>query len=147
MPVHFAYGANMDAVAMARRCPRARLLGRARLAGWRFALVPSGFATILPDRRATTHGVLWDIPPGDMATLDRFEQVGQRLYMRRMLPTLREPCGSVSAVVYVCADPARGAAWRGYLDDIVAAARVHALPPPYVAWLAGLAEAALKGRA
>lgn len=146
MPFHFAYGANMDVAAMARRCPRARMVGRARLMGWRFLLVPSGFASVAPDRRGVTHGVLWDIPPGDMTALDRFEQVGQGLYTKRMLPTLREPFGAVQALVYVCGDPARGAAWRGYLDDILAAARAHGLPPAYVDDLAAFSAAGGKGR-
>jgi len=31
MPLTFAYGSNMDAQAMAQRCPRGKMLGRARL--------------------------------------------------------------------------------------------------------------------
>lgn len=146
MPLYFAYGANMDVGAMARRCPRARAVGRARLMGWRFVLAPSGFASVVPDRRGVTHGVLWDMPTGDMTALDRFEQVGQGLYAKRILPTLREPCGSVHAVVYVCVDPDRGAAWRGYLDDIVSAARDHGLPAAYIDYLAAFSAAGGKGR-
>jgi hypothetical protein len=146
MPLHFAYGANMDVGAMARRCPRARAVGRARLMGWRFVLAPSGFASVVPDRRGVTHGVLWDMPTGDMMALDRFEQVGQGLYAKRILPTLREPFGSVGAVVYICVDPTRGAAWRGYLDDIIAAARAHRLPLAYIDSLAAFSALGGKGR-
>ena len=32
MPLYFAYGSNMDVEGMTRRCPRAKPLGRARLA-------------------------------------------------------------------------------------------------------------------
>ncbi|HEX8418365.1 MAG TPA: gamma-glutamylcyclotransferase, partial [Methylobacterium sp.] len=31
MPLYFAYGANMDAGAMALRCPASRLIGQGRL--------------------------------------------------------------------------------------------------------------------
>ena len=145
MPLHFAYGSNMDAAAMARRCPRARLLGPARLAGWRFALMPSGYATLLPDPRARVHGALWDIPVADWAALDRYEQLAAGLYAKRSLRVLRPPAGGAQALVYLGARPELGAAPRHYLEEIVAAARELALPADYLAYLSALAEARKKG--
>lgn len=141
MPLCFAYGSNMDAAALSRRCPRARLLGRGRLARWRFIVMPSGFASVAPDPRASVYGLLWDVPVAEIAALDRYEQVAQGLYAKRTLPILREPFGSAQALVYIGADPGRGAAWPGYLAEIVAAARAQALPPAYIEFLARLAEA------
>ena len=137
MPLHFAYGSNMDAAAMARRCPKARLIGRARLARWRFLLMPSGFASVAPDPRGVVHGALWDVPVCDVSALDRYEQVGQGLYVKKVLPVLREPCGSARALVYVGAAPERGAAGPGYLAGVVAAAQALGLPRDYVDQLSG----------
>jgi gamma-glutamylcyclotransferase (GGCT)/AIG2-like uncharacterized protein YtfP len=138
LPLHFAYGSNMDAAAMARRCPQARLIGRARLARWRFVVMPSGFASVAPDPRGVVHGALWDVPVCDVKALDRYEQVGQGLYVKKMIPVLREPYGSVQALVYVGAAPELGAAGPGYLPDILAAAQALELPKAYLGRLSDL---------
>lgn len=145
MPLHFAYGSNMDAAAMARRCPRARLLGRARLARWRFVVMPSGFVSVAPDPRAAVHGALWDVPVSDVKALDRYEQVAQGLYAKKILPVLREPFGASPALVYVGTAPAMGAAWPGYLAEIVSAAQALGLPPAYVGYLSFLLSEQKKG--
>lgn len=145
MPLHFAYGSNMDVAAMARRCPRARLLGRARLARWRFVVMPSGLVSVVPDPRGLVHGVLWDIPVCDIKALDRYEQVAQGLYAKKMLPVLREPFGSAAALVYVGAAPGASAAPPGYLSNIVESAEKHGLPQAYVGYLSHLAVDQKKG--
>jgi hypothetical protein len=145
LPLHFAYGSNMDAGAMARRCPRAKLLGRARLPRWRFVILPSGFASVVPDPRASVHGALWDVPVCDVMALDRYEQVGQGLYAKKIIPVLREPFGSTRALVYIGAAPSRGAAWPNYLADIVAAAQALELPPAYVDYVSSLLTEQKKG--
>ncbi len=130
---------------MARRCPRSRLLGRARLPRWRFVVLPSGFASVMPDPRASVHGALWDVPVSDIMALDRYEQVGQGLYVKKIIPVLREPFGSAPALVYVAAAPNQGAAWPGYLADIVAAAQALELAPAYLGYLSNLSAEQRKG--
>lgn len=147
MPLYFAYGANMLADAMARRCPRATLLGHGRLARWRFALMPSGFATIAPDPRANVYGALWDLPVAEVAALDRFEQVAQGMYTKQMFPVLRNPVGSALALVYIGADPDQGRVWPNYLGEIIEAARALSLPPAYVDDLERLRAARMRGPA
>ena len=46
MPLHFAYGSNMDVAAMRARCPASRPLGLARLARPRFVITPEGYAAV-----------------------------------------------------------------------------------------------------
>jgi len=91
------------------------------------------------------YGALWDATVADIAALDRYEQVGQGLYAKKILPVLREPFGSAPALVYVGADPIQGLAWSGYLADIAASARDLGLPPAYVGWLSRLSTAQRKG--
>ncbi|WP_036282553.1 gamma-glutamylcyclotransferase family protein [Methylocystis sp. ATCC 49242] len=145
MPLHFAYGSNMDGAAMARRCPHSRLLGRARLARWRLVVMSSGFVSIAPDPRANVHGALWDVAVADVAALDRYEQIGQGLYIKKIMHVLREPFGAAPALVYVGAEPEQGSAWPGYMADIVAAAHALGLPPKYVEYLSSLSAAQRKG--
>ncbi|WP_442756578.1 gamma-glutamylcyclotransferase family protein [Methylocystis sp. JAN1] len=145
MPLHFAYGSNMDAAAMAGRCPRSRLLGRARLARWRFVVMPSGFASVVPDPRTNVYGALWDVPVSDVMALDRYERVGQGLYAKRMVPVLKEPFGASPALAYIGAAPNQGAAWPGYLADIVAAAEKLDLPEAYIGYLSYLQAERKKG--
>ena len=90
MPLTFAYGSNMDADAMTRRCPSARLLGRAYLPRHRFDLLPDGYATVVRDPAATAFGVLWELSFGDFAALDRYEAVAQGAYRKISQPVLRE---------------------------------------------------------
>jgi hypothetical protein len=145
LPLYFAYGSNMDAAAMSRRCPRATLIGRGRLARWRSVILPSGFASVVPDPRANVHGALWSLAVSDVVALDRYEEVGQGLYVKKILPVLREPFGSSGALVYIGAAPQKGAAWPGYLAEIVSAARALELPPAYVGYLSSLLTQSRKG--
>ncbi len=132
---------------MAARAPRARLLGGGRLPRWRPFLTSVGFLSIATDPRASVHGVLWDVPAGDMTALDRYEDVARGLYVKQLMPILRAPVGAAQALVYVGADQRRGAAPPQYLGAIVAAARAHALPAAYVDYLSQLAAPAMIGGA
>ena len=82
MPLYFAYGANMSVDAMARRCPRSKALGPARLERHRLQVMREGWLTATPDPRSAVHGVLWDLALSDVAALDRYEGVPQGLYAR-----------------------------------------------------------------
>ena len=78
MPLYFAYGSNMDAAAMAARCPRSQCVGRGRLAGFRTIVMASGFVSVEEDRRMCVHGVLWDVAVGDVAALEEAIRVYER---------------------------------------------------------------------
>ena len=86
MPLYFAYGANMDVAAMARRCPRSKALGPARLTRHRLVATREGWLTAVRDPLSEVHGVLWDLALADVAALDRFEDVADGLYVKRVQP-------------------------------------------------------------
>jgi hypothetical protein len=137
LPLTFAYGSNMDAHAMASRCPRAKMLGRARLPRHRVALLPDGFATLVRDPAATAHGVLWELSFGDLAALDRYEGDG---YVKASQPVLREGSSPTRALIYI-GRPAGGSgrAPQDYMTRIVAVAREVGLPDGHVDFLRRLA--------
>ena len=140
MPMYFAYGANLDTVAMAQRCPRSRLLGPARLARHRFAMMREGYATVVHDPAAMVHGLLYDLALSDVPALDRFEEVGGGLYVKLTQPVLRANGGAVRALVYSGRSGAtRGARPKpGSMEAIVAAAGTAGLPAEHVTYLRSL---------
>ena len=129
--LHFAYGSNMDAAAMRRRCPGAEPLGTARLHNWRFVVTRDGYASVTPSLGQVVHGVLWRLGPRDLAAVNVYEAVDSGLYRRRML-TVRHNGGCVQALVYVGRENSLGRPRPGYQDTILTAAREWRLPQDYV---------------
>ena len=127
MPLYFAYGANMSVGGMARRCPRSKALGPARLVRHRLAVMREGWLTVAHDPRSAVHGVLWDLALADVAALDRYEGLPQGLYAKLRQPVVAER-GPRQAIVYVGANAGPGAARPDYIADIIAAARSWLLP-------------------
>jgi len=123
----FAYGANIIADDMAKRCPAAREIGTATLKGWRFAIMANGYATLLPDARSRVVGVLWSITPRCEHDLDEFEGVSRGLYGKETLTIDDAP-----ALVYLAASTAPGPPRTGYLEPIVAAAEARGFPADYI---------------
>src|SRR5260370_24087315 len=78
--LHFAYGSNMSAALMRRRCPGARLEGRACLPGYRFVIMRSGYASVAPAPGSSVHGLLWRVTPRDVAALNVYENLTGGLY-------------------------------------------------------------------
>ena len=136
MPLYFAYGANMNVAAMARRCPRSKAVGLARLARHRLAVMREGWLTVMRDSRASAHGVLWDLALSDVRALDRYEGP---LYAKIVQPVIAES-GPKRALVYVGANPGPGTLRPDYLTEILAAARAWPLPAEAIAAIERLSE-------
>jgi hypothetical protein len=135
--LYFAYGSNMDPVQMESRCPDARALGRAHLAEWEVRIYERGFATIVNAPGSVTWGVLWDVSPSDVRSLDRYEGVADGLYRREML-TVHGPESAHVALIYIAEFEGDGVPRDGYLERILDGARAFALPERYCAKLARL---------
>ncbi len=127
MPLYFAYGSNIDAAAMAQRCPRSAAIGVARLARHRLAAMREGWLTVVRDPRATAHGILWNLALSDVSALDRYEGVGAGLY-RKALQSVATATGAKRALVYFGANAGPGVAAPDYIEAIIAAARQWNLP-------------------
>lgn len=127
MPLYFAYGSNIDAAAMAQRCPRSVAIGPARLARHRLAAMREGWLTVVRDPRATVHGVLWNLALSDVPALDRYEGVGAGLY-QKALQSVATATGAKRALVYFGANAGPGVASSDYIEAIIAAARQWNLP-------------------
>lgn len=149
MTLHFSYGANMDRVGMAKRCPGAKAWGRAFLDGYRFIIAASGYASVVRAPGAAVHGVLWRLTPRDVAALRIFESLDSGLYRSILMPVYS---GSrrVRAVVYVGQEregrQREGRPRPGYLEIVTAAAREWDLGADYIDSLRRWAPSAWCGK-
>ena len=139
MPLYFAYGSNMDAAAMARRCPRSKPLGLARLERHRLAIMREGFLTAVRAPRGSVHGLLWDLALADVSALDRYEGLPRGLYAKVVQPVVAAG-GPKRALVYVGANAGPGAPRPDYMAAVVAAARAAGLPAEGIAMLEALGQ-------
>jgi hypothetical protein len=129
--LHFAYGTNMSRALMRARCPLARPLGRATLAGWRFSINPDGLASLAAHQGAHVHGVLWEVSARDVAAINAYEGIASGLYEARLLPVRRDG-RHASALVYIARRRGRGTPRPGHLEIVLEAARDWELPDFYV---------------
>ena len=146
MPLYFAYGSNMDVEAMAQRCPRSKPLGPARLARFRFFIMESGWASVVPDPRREVHGVLWDLALADVRVLDTYEDIRSGLYKKIMQPVLRGQGASARALVYVGGSNKPGPAQPGYMEEVLAAARHWNFPDAYLRELQAFVPQSARGK-
>ena len=144
MPLYFAYGSNMSVEAMARRCPRSKPIGVARLERHRLAVMREGWLTAARDPRSAVHGVLWELALSDLPALDRYEGLAQGLYAKVAQPIVA-PGGAKRALVYFGANAGSGSPRADYMADIVAAARAWPLPAEGIVALEAILQAASRG--
>ena len=130
---YFAYGSNLCAVQMARRCPGAADPRPAVLADHDWLINERGVATIEPLTGAAVHGVLWRVTDADLAVLDRAEGVPDR-YSRQVLQ-VRTADGSTAAWVYIDHRVEAGAPRPGYLERVIGGAIHHGLPTSWINFL------------
>ncbi len=138
--LHFAYGSNMSAALMRRRCPGARLEGRACLPGYRFVIMRSGYASVVPAPGSIVHGLLWRVTPRDVAALNVYENLTGGLY-RAVTMAVVSHRRRRAALVYIGCDGVPGRPRPGYLDIVTQAARDAGFPPRYLKCLTRWASA------
>jgi len=79
VPLYAAYGTNMHPDQMTTRAPHSPFAGSGWLEGWRLTFAgddptwEGAVATVVPDRDSRVFVVLYDVPPEDVLSLDRWE--------------------------------------------------------------------------
>lgn len=131
MTLYFAYGSNMYAASMRRRCPGVRAIGPAVLESYRFFVGIDGWGSVKPAGGARVHGVLWRLTPRDIAALHAYELLHKGLYDVRHLP-VRVGARRATAMVYVLRRRTAGRPKPGYIALIAASARAWRLPERYI---------------
>jgi hypothetical protein len=145
MPLYFAYGSNINPIAMAGRCPHSKPVGLARLERHRLAVMREGWLTAVRDSRSSVHGVLWDLALSDAGALDRYEGLPQRVYAKIAQPVIAES-GARRALVYIGANAGPWTLRADYLAEILAAARAWPLPREASATLESLSRQTIDNR-
>ncbi len=143
MTLYFAYGSNMSRALMRPRCPSAREIGIAELAGYRLIITADGYASIVRSRGASVHGLLWRLGSRDLAALHAYENVAGGLYRTETLP-VRLGTRRVAALVYIGRSRAPGVPRPGYMELVLAAAEDIDLPAAYRRDLARLMPSGLR---
>ena len=144
--LYFAYGSNMSSARLLARVEGARALGAAALLDHRLVFDKPGHdgtakANLRRVEDATAHGVLWEIEPHALATLDDFEPGYERV--RRTVRMQHET--HLEAWIYL--HPGSDASLQPsceYLDHLIAGAREHGLPRELLERLARF-EATVRG--
>ena len=135
---YFAYGSNMSPEQMARRCPGAQILDVASLNNWRFHVNTRGSASIVGMRGARLYGVLWSLQGWHIATLDQYEGVRWKNYLKRRVQVKTGDGSERSALVYVSLRHYPGRARPNYLiGQILEPAHSFDFPADYLAEVEG----------
>lgn len=133
---YFAYGSNMDWQQMQRRCPSAKFVCIARLAGYRFAIARHsrlrncGTANIFAELGSEVCGVVYEVSDQDLTILDGFEDGYRR--ESAFVYDLNDGNRPLGVIVYIAAKendvPLPNAAYKQHITD---GARYWHLPQDY----------------
>ncbi|OBK56543.1 poly-gamma-glutamate hydrolase family protein [Mycobacterium kubicae] len=130
---YFAYGSNLCAQQMAKRCPDAGDPRPAVLPDHDWLINQRGVATVEPFAGSQVHGVLWQLSEHDLTKLDSAEGVPVR-YRRDRL-TVRTADGPFPAWVYIDHRVTPGPPRPNYLTRVIDGALEHGLPQPWIDFL------------
>lgn len=100
--LYFAYGEHMNENEMARAFPHARMVGSARLEGFRLCFVGRdgmARAALEPARNHSVPGRLWSLYEDDAEALDR--EADTPFFARREIRMLTTEGMTVPALVYI----------------------------------------------
>lgn len=101
--IYAAYGSNMNLEQMKRRCPKAKVIGKGELMGYKitFRGKEAGVANVEQSSQERVPIVLWAITQECERALDRYEGY-PRLYKKELV-TIATADGEQTAMVYVMA--------------------------------------------
>ncbi len=87
------------------RCPKAKLIGSARLPEHTLLINQRGYASITAAQNRVVHGLLWTLTEADEKTLDRYEGVSKGLYRKVVFSVEQEQgAAAIEALVDVASD-------------------------------------------
>lgn len=137
MPLYAAYGTNMDADQMERRCPHSPAVGSGWLQGWRITFGgeelgwEGAIATLAEQADCRVFVVLYDVNREDERRLDEIELAATGVYskIRLRVQTLD---GEALAWTYVLNDYEGGLPSARYLGLMADAAEKAGAPQDYV---------------
>jgi len=142
---YFAYGSNMNMAQMKKRCLSPKVLGVARLPGYKLGFYGySGIwdgaqETVIPDPKSEVWGVLYQLKFFDCEQLDVYEDArfdGTGPYFHYPVDVIDRQQKTIDAIIYkknILAEAQLPSA--EYLDFIVQGAKEQGVPEEYIALL------------
>lgn len=130
---YFAYGSNMSREQMKERCPEAKFIQRDILEDYAFEINTRGVATIIPKKGSFVEGVLWELSPSCIESLDRYEGVANGTYKKDLL--LFSNTINKEALVYIASNMEAGKPRDQYLEKIIESAKTEGLGEEYIDFL------------
>ena len=134
----FAYGSNMLSTRLKERCPSALPIGAAQLPGhelrWhKRSMDGSGKCDVVPVNVGhAVFGVVYEVDATERAALDQAEGLGHGYDQKDVTVILNGDAVTVSIYVVTSTNPAlKPYTW--YKALVVAGAKEHGLPSPYIA--------------
>ncbi|HEY8910206.1 MAG TPA: gamma-glutamylcyclotransferase family protein [Desulfosporosinus sp.] len=142
---YYAYGANMNLAQMKQRCSNPKVLGIARLPGYKVefygysALWDGAQETVVPDLQSEVWGVLYELQFHDCESLDTFQDArvnGMGAYFHYPVDVITMDQETIAAIIYK-KDVLQEAKFPSaeYLDFIVQGAKEQGLPAEYITLL------------
>lgn len=126
MDIYAAYGSNMNLAQMKKRCPKAQVIIKGELRGYKLTFRGTGYANVEVSDHGSVPIVLWAITTECERALDRYEGY-PRLYTKEfasiatvdgeqtaMLYIMTKQYGSISALP---SEPYFEIIRQGYLDN------------------------------
>ena len=99
MDIYAAYGSNMNLVQMKKRCPKAQVIGKGELRGYKLTFRGAGYANVEVSDHGSVPIVLWEITTECERALDRYEGF-PRLYTKELV-SIATVDGEKTAMLYV----------------------------------------------
>jgi len=131
MKLYFAYGSNMWAAQMSKRCPQSNRVGRAVLHDYRWIITARGYASIVVSDEDEVHGIVYAITPDDELSLDKYEGVASGLYVKRALTVLQAD-KEVECLAYIDPVTNEGMPHDEYIERINKGLKDSGLSKEYV---------------
>jgi 5-oxoprolinase (ATP-hydrolysing) len=143
MKYYFAYGSNMDASQMARRCPDSKLVGPAFLNDYRVGFTifsprrQCGCADVVYSAGSVAPGLLYEVSDVDIESLDRYENVTESIYRRIEVRVATQDGTSVPCYTYEVVHKSPGLSpSKDYIGIMRRAAEQFSFPQEYQEFLA-----------
>lgn len=117
---YMAYGSNLNIEQMAQRCPTARIIGTAKLMGYKLVfkgLQTNAYATVEPSENNIVPVLIWELKPQDEKALDRYEGFPNFYYKKTIKITINNI--NIEAMIYIMNNKAKlGIPSKAYYDII-----------------------------
>ncbi|HWQ40538.1 MAG TPA: gamma-glutamylcyclotransferase family protein [Desulfosporosinus sp.] len=142
---YFAYGADMNSAQIKQRCSSPKVLGIARLPGYKVefygysALWDGAQETVVPDLQSEVWGVLYELQFHDCESLDTYQDArvnGMGAYFHYPVDVITMDQETIASIIYKkdVLEEAKLPSTE-YLDFIVQGAKEHGLPAEYITLL------------